>query len=297
MAQQKQLQDDISTNKDFKLLTRSYQEHAIGQINFARFSVLNSREFTQDLEDVFSDVKNSYKKRLTRKDIKKIIKKNGRDVWVLITANNKLYGGLIFDICQLFVKRVQATDPSKIDLIVIGRQGKNIIDEMKINHKYQYFELPDVNVSVEYLKEICKNFLLYENVVVFFGKFNNIVSQTPVEASLSGDIGSEEKQADRPSESDEDKTKSKKENYLFEPTIEEILVFFENQILSLLLNQSVQEGQLARFASRINAMETAQNNIQRQLSRLLRQEKMYKTMEMNKKQLELLAGRALWNRS
>lgn len=294
MAEQKQLKEDIETSKTFNLLTRSYQEHAVGQINFARFSVLNSREFAEDLEEIFSNIKTSYKTRLLRKEVKSLVKKNGKDVWVLISANNKLYGDLVRRVCKLFAERVQKVSPDKVDLIIIGRQGKIIFDGFKLDRDYQYFELPDMNVSVEYLREICKNFILYENVNVFYGKFNNVISQSAVESSLSGNLESDNQDDTVDKKDIENIEKMKKMNYFFEPSLEEILVFFENQILSLLLNQTVQEGQLARFASRINAMEIAQKNIHKQLEKLVKKQKMFKVMEMNKQQLELIAGRSLW---
>ncbi len=297
MAQKKQLKEDIIVNKDFNLLTRSYQEHAIGQINFARNSVLSSREFSQDLSEIFSDVKISYNTRLLKKNAKTTIKKNGKDVWILITANNKLYGDLILRICRLFLEQVKNTNPGKVDLVIIGRQGKKFIDESNLKRPYKYFEVPDVNVSSVFLKDICSNLLSYENILMFYGKFNNLVSQIPVEAYLSGgEMPTSPKSQAGVDDSVNNIDKQKKEDYLFEPSVDEIFSFFEGQILSILLNQTVQEAQLARFASRINAMETAQNNIRRQLNILTKKDKALKSMEMNKKQLELLAGRALWTR-
>ncbi len=294
MAQQKQLQEDIAINKDFKLLTRSYQEHAIEQINFARYSVLGSREFSGDLSDIFANVKSSYKNLLQRRNIKSIVKKNGRDAWVLITANNKLYGDLILKICQLFAENVKKSNPNKVDLIIIGRQGRNFFEELKTQRPYTYFEVPDFNVSADYMKEICQNFILYENIIVYYGRFNNIVSQAPIIVSLSGEITEGKDQENANVSKIIPDAGQKKENFIFEPSLEEILIFFEKQVLSLLLNQAIQEAQLARYASRINAMEIAQTNIKKQLYRLKREEKMFKNMSMNKKQQELLAGRALW---
>ncbi|HSW47685.1 MAG TPA: F0F1 ATP synthase subunit gamma [Candidatus Saccharimonadales bacterium] len=291
MAQKKQLGEDISINNDFNMLTRSYQQQAVGQINFARYSVVGSREYIHDISDVFGNVQSSYKNLLLRKNIKSIVKKNGKDVWVLITANNKLYGDIIQKICRLFAENVKKSDPKKIDLIIIGRQGKEFFNTLDLDIPYKYFELPDMNVSVDYLKEICQNFILYENVIVYYGKFNNIISQSPVAVSISGEVIDENTKLTQNQQASQ---KSKKAAFIFEPSIEEIIVFFENQILSLLLNQTVQEAQLARFASRINAMEIAQGNIQKQLNLLSKEEKLLKNMDMNKKQLELLAGRRLW---
>jgi ATP synthase F1 gamma subunit len=287
MADKKTLKEDIAINKDFDLLTRSYQEHAVGQINFARFSVLYSREFSKDLAEIFENVRYSYKSLDVEKGIKKVIKKNKKDVWILISSNNKLYGGIVMDSFNLFKERLKSANLAKIDLIIIGKQGKIFMDDLNLKIPYEYFELPDTNVTVDYLKKISEKLIYYENVYVFYGKFNNLVSQTAVQVAISGEMSIDDPKA---------QATHRKIKFLFEPSIEEILSFFENQILQLLLNQTVQEAQLARFASRINAMEAAQINIKKQLSMLTRDEKRYKIIDMNKKQSELLAGRRLWNR-
>lgn len=288
MAEEKKLKEDIAINNDFDMLTRSYQEHAIGQINFARYSVLYARSFAEDLAQIFANVKTAYLRGVVRKNIKSVVKKNGKDLWVLVAANNKLYGDIILRTTRLFISKVKQTDPNKVDLVVIGHQGKNIIDQSGLEHPYEYLEIPDTNVNADFLKKLTSKLLVYENIYVFYGKYNNLISQTPVQVALSGEI---------PDVNPKDAEELRKQSFLFEPTLEEILSFFENQILSLLLNQTVQEAQLARFASRINAMETAQGNIQKQLESLRRSEKMLRARDMNKKQTELLAGRTLWNRS
>ncbi len=287
MAEQKKLKEDIAVNKDFDMLTRSYQEHALGQINFARYSVLYARDFSENLAEIFANVKTSYLRGVVKKNIKNVVKKNGKDIWILITANNKLYGDIIIKTANLYISKVKASNLDKIDLTIVGRQGKSIFDQANLGKPYEYYEITDTNVAAGNLKKLSDKLLFYENVYVFYARYDNLISQSPIQVSLSGDI---------PDVDPKDKEAMRKQHYLFEPKIEEILSFFENQILSLLFNQVVQEAQLARFASRISAMETAQNNIQSQLDALKRQDKLYKKMAMNKKQTELLAGRALWNK-
>jgi ATP synthase F1 gamma subunit len=303
MAEDKKIKERIETNEGFDLLTRSYQEHAVGQINFARFSVLYSRGYANDLAEIFSNVKTSYVKGLTLKENKGPVKKNGKDLWILLTANNKLYGDIITKTCQFFLSHLRSTRKENTDIAIIGRQGKNFIDESRIDWPYRYVEIPDTNVKVDYLKDLLTELIKYENIYVFYARYDNLISQTPVQAILSGEINIEntsEKSsspADKKGWSDFIATdNTKKQKYLFEPGINEIMSFFENQILSLLLNQTVQEGQLARFASRINAMETAQSNIHKQLENLKMEEKLFKMKSINKKQLELMAGRKLWNK-
>jgi F0F1-type ATP synthase gamma subunit len=200
---------------------------------------------------------------------------------VLITANNKLYGDIIPKICQLFYEQAKT---STADLAVIGKQGKNFIDNSGLGKNYQYFELPDTNVQLTQLKPITETFIQYDKVTVFHGKFNNMVSQEAVEAYVSGDIPQD------------DNTEKTKQRFIFEPSVTNILEFFENQIFSLLLSQTVQEAQLARFGSRIKAMELAQENMQKWLRTLLQKEQRIKNITQNKKQMELFAGRALWRK-
>lgn len=320
MGAQKKIREDIISNNNYKMLTRAYQEHAVGQINFARYSVLNSRDFADDLSDIFVNVKSSYNNNFFSKKTKNIVKKNGKEAWILISANKKLYGDLLIRVCRLFEARVKESDPKKVDLIIIGKQGKKFFDELHLNRTYKYVELSEFNVSMDFLKDINKDLIYYEDVIIFYGKFKSLVTQIPVEASISGGKTGSGASAVAPQDPNSPITenaptqeaqkivansplsaasallgkKQNKKSFLFEPKIEEILAFFENQILSLLLSQTVQEAQLARFASRINAMETAQDNIEKQITRLKREEKKTKNIEMNKKQLGLLAGRRLW---
>lgn len=285
----RRLKDDIDVNQNLKMLTQAYQEHAIEQINFARYSVISSREFSQELEEIFFNVKTSYRtflqalaKRDKRSDM--FLHKKDKEVIVLVTSNNKFYGDIIAKLWHAFYTRAKKTDFSKTDLVIVGKQGKNFIEQSDLPKEYRYMEIPDTKFDLETLKPLIGLILPYEKITVFYGKFNNIISQEPIEASLSGDFPQEQQ------------TTEQKKSFLFEPSIQHILSFFETQILSLLFDQTMHEARLARFASRIKAMEIAQTNLQAQLKKLMQRERKFKTIEANRKQLQMLSGRALWGR-
>lgn len=286
----RRLKDDIDVNQNLKMLTQAYQEHAIEQINFARYSVISSREFSQELEEIFFNVKTSYRTFLQalskkNKNGNLFMNKKDKEVIVLVTSNNKFYGDIIAKLWHAFYARVKKTDLAKTDLIIVGKQGKNFIEQSDLPKEYGYLEIPDTNFNLEMLKPLIGMILPYEKITVFYGKFNNIISQEPIEASLSGDFPQEQQ------------TTEQKKSFLFEPSIEHILSFFESQILSLLFDQTMHEARLARFASRIKAMEIAQTNLQVQLKRLMQRERKFRTIESNRKQLQMLAGRALWGQT
>lgn len=289
MEQPAKLKEEINVSNNLKLLTKAYQEHAIEQINFARYSVLASRDFVQQLAAIFFNVKASYRKALTAhntpmgRKMTKNLNKNGKEAIVLLTANTKLYGDIIPKVSRAFLETAKI---SSADIIVIGKQGKNYFDEARIKKPYQFFEIPDTNVSLSLIKNLTSTLIVYEKVHVFYGKFNNIISQNPVETSITGDL---------PIEQEQEKNESQ-EDFLFEPNLDEVAVFFEDQIFSLLFAQTINEAQLGKFASRITAMERAQNNMEKQLETLLRRQVRLKNLMNNKKQLELLAGRSLWGK-
>ncbi|HZE87417.1 MAG TPA: FoF1 ATP synthase subunit gamma [Methylomirabilota bacterium] len=291
MQAYKKITEEITINEQLKMLTQAYQEHAIVQINFARYSVISSREFMEELDEIFFNVKTSYQTYLEaireKREAKTIrnLHKNGKDVLILLSSNGKFYGDLITKVCRLFAEQAKTT---KADLVIVGKEGKKFFEQTGIKKPFAYFEIPDTNVTLNMLKPLIHQIIVYQKVSIFYGKFDNIIIQEPVESSLSGDMPNMQK---------DEEEKDKKANFLFEPTVEHIMEFFESQIFSLLLNQTVNEGKLARFASRVKAMELAQNNIQKQITFLTHRERRIKSMEMNKKQLQLFAGRRLWGKS
>jgi ATP synthase F1 gamma subunit len=294
MEQRQQLKQELLTTRSMKMLTTAYEEHALEQINIARYSVLASRDFAVELTTIFSNVRTSYENLLStmiEKDKKQLAAlrkrmKNGKEVMVLVSANNKLYGEIIPKICRLFMDHA---NNSTADLVVIGRDGRNYVQTHGINRHYQYFEIPDTDISHETLKPLISYLLPYANVLLFCGKFNNVVSQEAIAASITGE-------QPLPNINQAKDVNKKADDFLFEPSIEYVMDFFESQIFSIILSQTISEAQLARFGSRIKAMESAQNNMQRLIEILLKKERRLKSMDIGKKQLQLFAGKALWGK-
>lgn len=284
MDQARKVKDEIGANSLLQLLVVTYQEHAIEQINFARSSVLTSREFASELSEVFINVRTSYEsfiQNLLERDKKQknVEKKNGKEALVLISSNNKLYGDIIPKINSLFIEQARASDA---DIIIIGRRGREFIEQAHITKPYQYFDVPDDHFSFEMLKPAISYLLPYKKTTLFHGKFLNILSQDAVLSNISGDLPQEKK------------SQEEKQDFLFEPSLEAVLSFFETQILAVLFNQTMHEAQLARYASRIKAMETAHNNLEDQFEKLRQKQRRFKAMQTNKKQLQLIAGKNLW---
>jgi F0F1-type ATP synthase gamma subunit len=138
-----------------------------------------------------------------------------------------------------------------------------------------------VGVDLTHIKGLMKKFLQYDKVQVFYGKFDNVVNQTPIGTSITGD---------NIFESEVIETVKREDKFIFEPVLEKIFYFFETQIIANLFSQTLLENQLARHASRVNAMEEALIHIEEESKKLLAQNNQLKHQMQNKKQLETLSG-------
>lgn len=291
MQKGKQLSEDIEFLSTLRTLCLSYEEISVMKMQKIRGLVLSTRSFFTKLSDVYFNVKSSYKdkiqaimkkKKIT--DPSKLVRgdKNGKSVAVLLSANTKLHGSIVDEVFALFTSYINQ-NPS--DLIIIGRLGRELYEKLPKSSggkKYLYFEIPDMEVNLEDIKSVVYHLLQYEKITVFYGEYSTMMEQIPKMASITGDT------KDVPSHENNQK-------FIFEPKLETILSFFETQIFSSLFKQTVHETQLARFASRIKAMESAIERIEGGQKSLYNEKRRLLRLLENNTQLERLSGMSLWN--
>lgn len=251
-------------------------------MRIARSSVLISREYIDGLADIFYNVKVSSamfnKNNTIRMPKASGHKQNGKAVIVLLSASNKLYGEIVPSVYHAFEEALTG----KEDIIIIGKAGRQLFEERQGQRPFRFFDIPDTGVTTEMLQPITSLLLEYEKVTVYHGKFTNVIKQQAIATSISGDAAIEKKNA------------SKEYLFLFEPSIEEILLFFQSQVFSSLFAQTVHESELARYASRIKAMEDAQKRVGEKVASIMVMQRRLKNTLANKKQLQSLAGMSLW---
>lgn len=294
MAQRKIISENLDALNSLKDLAESYEEIAVIRMQRIKDSVLKTRDFLADLSDVFVDLKSSYdrevKELLERrkkgdKSILPILQKNGKILMVYLSSNGRLYGSVTQKTYKLFIQDLKKPEADNSDLLIIGSAGREMYENSGVGKAFQYFELPDIGVALDHIKQLMDKFLQYDKVHVYYGKFSNVVSQTPIETSITGeDIFEAEVLTPTPRE----------DRFIFEPILEKIFHFFETQIIANLFSQTLLENQLARHASRVNAMEEALIHIEEESKKLTIVRSALKHQLMNKKQQETISGLALW---
>lgn len=283
------IKDELELVDAFKKLAQAYEEIAVIKMQRVRDSVLSTRGFLERLSFVFTDVKQSYRKEIEHllkqkksgKGIPTKYQTNGRTAKVFLSSNTKMYGDIVNRVFSLFA---QNTSNGDFDIVVIGKLGKELFEQKFPNKKYSYFDLPDSGVKLSDLEKIALLLINYDVVEVFYGKFENVAKQTPTAFKITGqeELETEEKEG------------QEKIGFFFEPSLDTILTFFQDQVFSSLFRQSISEGELARFSSRIMAMEEALTNIDKSEKGLRLSARRQKKLFSNKKQLERLASYTLW---
>ncbi len=292
MAQKKLVQEDLEALNSLKDLVQSYEEIAVIRMQNIKESVLKTRDFLTEISDIFVDLKASYEREV--KDLMARIKRgektiiqglqnNGKTLLVYLSSNGRLYGSVTQKTFRLFTEDLKKPEGTTADLVVIGSAGREMFEGSNAskNKQFEYFEIPDTSVNVDHIKKLMQKFLQYEKVYIYYGKFGNVVTQTPIATSITGeDVFETEIVNPTPRE----------DRFIFEPTLEKIFHFFETQIMANLFSQTLLENQLARHASRVNAMEEALGHIEEESKKLNQVKNRLRHLTQNKKQLETISG-------
>jgi len=279
------IKEDIKNTQALGDLINAYEEIASIRMRKIRDMVLINREYQNEINVIFEKLRNWYsqetleleKNRGKSKQIT-FIPHNGKNVSVLMSANTGLYGNIIPDTYRMFIKEAKETQS---EITIIGKYGFQLFLSENIGKPYTYFDYPDYGEDSNKLYEIIKHIVQYEQIHVYYGKFRNIIYQEPTMLSISARI--------EPTDKKEQEVQGKREYYIFEPTLEKILIYFETQIFSSLFQQSIKESQLSKYASRFVAMDKAGLNTKEEVKKLLFQKNRIIHNNLNKKQQSLVA--------
>lgn len=285
MASKQQVDQLISELETLQLITQAFGEIASSRMKQTRDFVISSRDYITGINDIFDDIRRGYVmeidklvsgKRGKRKQSVTMLSHNGRSVVVLLSANTGLYGEILRKTFNAFLEEVHTGNS---EVTIIGKQGLQTFQTLEPNVAYTYFDLPDHNYTSDQIAKIIRHIVRYDEIHLFFGRFQNVLVQNPERVALNSDVDLDQKPGGE-----------KPKRFLFEPDLVKLLAFFEIEMFGSLFEQVVRESQLAKFASRILAMDKASENIKQERKRLNMARLASMHREMNKKQLNSLTG-------
>ncbi|MDP3941439.1 MAG: FoF1 ATP synthase subunit gamma [bacterium] len=293
MINNQELLEELTRLTNLKILIETYEEIAANRMRKNRSVVLASRLFNEGLGTMYQRIKSSYKsqiltimqrKRIASQNVLTMIKRNGKTVSLLISSNAGLYGDIVPKISEQFILFTQKTP---CDIGIIGRLGRRLFEERNSNKQYTFFDFPDVDADPLEVEKLATFLIQYEKIYIFYGKFISVGVQQPTMLDVVGEEKDEKEEA---------ASKDSQIKYLFEPSLEQVMMFFEQQIFTSLIEQTVKEAELAKFASRMITLDSATENVKTALKAVQNQQRVLIHRKANKKQQELLTGISLWNK-
>lgn len=248
------IKQDISATESIKLITEVLANASATKIRNTRKSIEHNLNYFRQLTNVYRTVK---KIALAKKLIQPRDKtKNGKTMILLLTSNNRFYGGLDTDLVKYYKAK---TADLTVDRIVIGRQGNSLLQSFNYNQPYQYINLEKDIPDFSQIQMLSEKVFHYSQILIFHTKFVTLLNQTPTvtditESNLSPEIV--------------DKSLV---YYITEPEADKILTFFETQVLLLLFQSVFLEVEIARTAARMISMNQAEENATKQLTEIKKQ--------------------------
>ena len=173
----------------------------------------------------------------------------------------------------MFVKEYEEAKKSNpnIDVVIIGKTGQKWAKDRLNGVKIYYFDLSDNSIDPLKLSDVFDFVSKYEDITVFHGVFENILSQVPTKSPLLGEIDKVK----------EELPKKRSLGFIFEPSIIEIKSYFENQVKLLLFEQLVNEYNLSKYSSRMINLDDSSQRILKRTKTLERYMKKYKHKRLN----------------
>lgn len=271
------------------------EEIASMKMRAIRGQVLESRDLNDELTEIYREVTVSYKNQIMdlmaqkqhgfpgmqNKDMSVSHKKgNGKTAVVFLSANSGFFSKILEKTYKEFVTYLSSH--GEATPIIIGQFGKKLFTDQFPGKNFVFYAFSEKESNAEALEQVTKELINYDNAIIYYPRFESLASQTVAALDVSGS---------RDTQSDQQVSAT---HYLFEPSIEKILAFFEGEIFAGIIHQTVTESELARYASRITTLDIARENINNKLKTISLQKRIATHRLMNKKQTEAITGISLW---
>ncbi|HVA96348.1 MAG TPA: F0F1 ATP synthase subunit gamma [Candidatus Acidoferrales bacterium] len=289
--------EDLTGIKD---IVGASEEIASMKMRAIRNKVLLSRDVNDELTEIYREVTISYKNQIVQLMQEKkghnifdqnnpheasLKVGNGKLACVYLSANSGLFSKILENTYNEFVTYLNAHKEAVP--IIIGDFGRRLFMENYPGRQFFFYPLAEDQSSEKSVKKVTEDLTRFSNVIIFYARFESMSSQTTTVLDVSGRDSSIKESVGR-------QILTSSVHYLFEPSLEKIIAFFESEIFAGIIQQTVTESELARYASRITTLDMARENINQQLKTVNLEKRFALHRMMNKKQTDAITGISMW---
>lgn len=226
----------IEEGNSLKQIAQAYSEIAVLKLKKIRGMLDRNRVFFDEISQVYSLVKSfALKKGL-------VVPKPKKRVSIILTSNFRFSGAISSSLIEFFVSSTKKLDTDRILV------GKTAADYFRFNPVFAHSQtvlLAADQPTPRELANMVSHIKDYNQVLVFYPRLKSLL----VQKNTVTDITAASLQTAK------DETKI---GFIFEPEVPKILAFFDQSILTLLLEGTFLESEVAWTAARFISMDQAE---------------------------------------
>lgn len=232
--------DELTT---FKFIATAFTEASAAKLKKIRAMFEVNKQFYDEIGHVYHLVRINAA-RLHMK-LPNVSEEKEKSLSIALTSNLRFYGALNIEIVRKFVSD---SEHDRSDRLIIGTTGRDYLKSTGFKKAYDLLlfkhDSPNAEESTAFLDKVKG----YYRVNVYYPKFISLLTQGVGITDIS--------QADFENKQDQDEGV----HVIFEPELNKIMEFFQNQVRLILFQRVLLEADLARTAARLLTMSAAEEH-------------------------------------
>ena len=257
-----------------------------------RDQVWNSKRFVDEVTEILKELK-YYRELLFLEEYertsKKAFGKNEKkeekpikDAVMVVSSNQGLCGRFNAEIFKKMENYIFPRNPDA-DYYLLGKKcQEHYLSSKRFKLKFFPYNVPD-NFTAKDLIRLTGVFSHYNKIILIYTRYINTVNSQVVETLLVTPPTPIEKQK-----------KGDKVQYLFEPSIEDLIIDASAKLRAAAFQQQILDSRLAQYSAQMVGMQGASENAKVMLDDLGHEYNKQRRKMIDKKIGEVFAGSALW---
>ncbi len=259
MAGMRDIKRRIRSVKSTQQITRAMKMVAAAKLRKAQDAVVAARPYSDNLRSIIKRLIPSLET-FTHPLLEE--KEEGKTAYVVIAADKGLCGGYNQNILKA-CKTAMDNDPGETAVVVIGRKGRDFFLRRGYEIRKEYLDfgdLPDFIQTRELARELMAMFTdgEFKKMHFVYTEFGSAISQKPQVMQL---LPIEAEEA-------EDVMDTKDNEYIYEPSEEEVLGTLFPRFIEMTVYRALLEAKASEHGARMAAMSSATENAQEMIEKL-----------------------------
>jgi len=282
MSEIREQKERIAAIRSVKYITSTFRDISATELVHFRERFEQNAQFRSEMRELYTVV---WKIAASSGNAHLLDTQKKKPVFIAYTTNHHFYGSLNADVLKKFIASTSDAD----ECIVIGETGRNLWNARGARRKSVEFvtfkdDMPNKIETKDFLKKV----LEYPYVYVYYPRFVSVFTQQADVIDITFRPGAEV-------EREEAKSKQLFIEYILEPELKDMLLFFNEQIRHVLFEQILLETQLSRVAARLVKMDAADHNAEELLGQEGRYLRRAQGSASGRRMLETLVGYIQWH--